>query len=137
MTRTWFEPEKLADENETIASISVILDGRFLLYEYEGSVTGQAMVGKMWLGHNPQGDQYEAAWIDSFHMDKSIMFLTAPAREDIFTVSGEYPDPSGGPAWGWRTEFELESENRLLVRSYNIPPGYGPYLAVETVFDRV
>ena len=52
-------------------------------------------------------DQYEASWVDSFHNNTAIMFCVGTATENGFSVLGSYPDPTGGPDWGWRTEVEL------------------------------
>jgi len=42
-----------------------------------------------------------------------------------FFVLGSYPDPSGGPDWGWRTEVELVDREHLLITAYNVNPKAG------------
>lgn len=54
-----------------------------------------------------------------------------------FSVLGSYDDPSGGPAWGWRTEFTFDGDNRLVITAYNISPQGEEAKALETVNERV
>ena len=43
--RTWFEPEQLADTSPVKGSVRLVLDGRFAIHEYEGSLQGHVMKG--------------------------------------------------------------------------------------------
>jgi formylmethanofuran dehydrogenase subunit A len=42
--------------------------------------------------------------------------------ENGFSVLGSYPDPTGGPDWGWRTVVELLDKDHLVITAYNIIP---------------
>lgn len=46
-TKTWFEPDELADESGTLADIRPLLDGRFVVNEYEDSLMLQDREGRM------------------------------------------------------------------------------------------
>ena len=74
------------------------------------------------LATTPLSDQYEASWVDSFHNNTAIMFCTGNATENGFSVLGSFPDPNGGPDWGWRTEVELVDKDHLVITAYNISP---------------
>jgi hypothetical protein len=37
VAKTWFEPDKIADESPVRATMKLILDGKFILHEYKGS----------------------------------------------------------------------------------------------------
>ena len=71
-------------------------------------------------GYNTTLDRYEASWVDTFHNNTAIMFCTGNAKEKGFFVLGSYPDPDGGPDWGWRTEVELVDPDHLTITAYNI-----------------
>jgi hypothetical protein len=52
--RTWFEPDKLADESPWQGSIRRVLGGRFALHEYRGSLQGEPLEGLVVYGYNRQ-----------------------------------------------------------------------------------
>ncbi len=136
-TKLWFEPDKLAEESSVTGSIQIVLDGRFALYLYEGMVQGERHHGMFTFGYNTTLDRYEATWLDSFHNNTAIMFCTGSATEKGFSVLGSYPDPTGGPDWGWRTEVELIDADHVVITAYNIHPEYGEGKATEARLTRV
>jgi hypothetical protein len=137
-TRTWFEPDKLADESPWRGTIRAVLGGRFVVHEYEGSMQGKPLSGVAIYGYHLDPDRYEMAWIDSFHNGTGIMSSRGKNEGRGYSVQGSYEAPEG-PPWGWRTEIQLPEPDRLVITHYNIPPpSVGPEAkAVETVYRRV
>ena len=46
-TRTWFEKDVLADESPMRGRMTLVMDGRFLSYEYAGKLNNKPYEGKM------------------------------------------------------------------------------------------
>ncbi|MCI0555045.1 MAG: DUF1579 domain-containing protein [Anaerolineae bacterium] len=136
-SRLWLEPDSLTDESAAAGSIQIILDGRFALYLYQGSIEGEPQHGMFTFGYNTLLDRYEASWVDSYHNNTAIMFCTGNPTENGFFVLGHYPDPTGGPDWGWRTEVTLLDEDHLIITAYNIDPEGGEAKATEARLMRV
>jgi hypothetical protein len=90
--------------NSCTGTITLVLEGRFAIYLYQGSIEGEPQHGMFTFGYNTTLEQYEASWVDSFHNNTGIMACTGHAIENGFQVLGGYPYPTGGPDWGWRTE---------------------------------
>jgi hypothetical protein len=137
ISRLWFEPDTLANEAPLVGTIQIILEGRFALFLYQSSVEGEAQHGMFTFGYNTLLDRYEASWLDSFHNNTAIMFCTGSATDNGFLVLGSYPDPNGGPDWGWRTEVEVVDDDHLLITAYNILPEGGETRATEVQLTRV
>ena len=136
-SKLWLEPDKLADESPVMGSIQLILEGRFAIYLYQGSIEDEAQHGMFTFGYNTITDQYEASWVDSFHNNTAIMFCVGNATDNGFSVLGSYPDPTEGPDWGWRTEVELVDRDHLIITAYNISPEGEEAKATEAKLTRV
>ena len=136
-SKLWLEPDKLADESPVLGTITLVLEGRFAIYLYQGSIEGEAQHGMFTFGYNTTTDQYEASWVDSFHNNTAIMFCTGAAQVNGFSVLGGYPDPTGGPDWGWRTDVALIDRDHLVISAYNIHPEYGEAKATEARLTRI
>jgi Protein of unknown function (DUF1579) len=133
--RTWFEPGKLADESPSRARIRAVLDGRFVVLEYEGAIKGKPLFGMAIIGYHIDASLYTMAWVDSFHLGTATMHSEGEPRENGFSVLGHYDVPQSEP-WGWRTELLLTRDARLQITAYNIPPKGEEARAVEWLYQR-
>lgn len=136
-SKLWLEPDTLADDSALVGTIQLVLDGRFALYLYQGSVEGEPQHGMFTFGYNTTLDRYEASWVDSFHNNTAIMFCTGRPTDNGFSVLGSFPDPNGGPDWGWRTEVELLDDDHLVITAYNISPEGEDAKATEATLTRI
>lgn len=136
-SRLWFEPDTLAGEAPIIGTIQLVLDGRFAMFLYQSAIEGEPQHGMFIFGYNTLLDRFEASWVDSFHNNTAIMFCTGNPTDDGFSVLGSYPDPNGGPDWGWRTELQMIDNDHFVITAYNIMPEGGESKATEATLTRL
>lgn len=136
-TKTWFEPNVLADESPMRGTMESILGGRFIKHEYSGSLQGKPFEGIAMYGCNLQTGKFSCIWVDSFHMGTEVMMSEGEKTEKGFSVFGHYGyGVTEGEPWGWRTNLELQGNDALLITAYNISPEGAEEKATETVYKR-
>lgn len=137
ITKTWFEPNVLADESEMKGTIRAILGGRFLMHEYQGTLDGKPFEGIAFYGFDIPNQAFQSAWIDSFHMGTGMMLSNGSPTPNGFSVLGQYSYPEYPHPWNWRTVAELIDADTLVITAYNISPEGQEDKATETVYKRV
>lgn len=135
--KTWFEPDKLADESPASGSVTPVLGGRFALYQYKGEMMGKPLEGIAIIGYNLDKGGYQVAWVDSFHMGTGILLSEPTPGASDLSVLGSYSIPEMPEPWGWRTEIKLVNDTELVMTAYNIIPGEGESKATEVVYHKV
>lgn len=135
-TKVWFEPGDPVDNSPCEASFKGIFNGKALQWDYTGAMQGKPLVGTALIAFNKQKGEFQMSWMDSFHTGSALFHCLGQAIDSGFSVLTHYSDPSGGPDWGWRTDFRLSGNDKLTISMYNIFPDNTEQLGVETVLTR-
>lgn len=138
-TKTWFDPSKVEDESTITGTIKPILDGRFVMHEYESSFKGDPMTGIAIYGYHLDLQKYQAVWLDSFHNGVAMMFSEGKKEGQNIDVTGSYAyvTPETEQYWGWRTHIEVVSDSEIIISAFNITPEGIESRALETTYKRV
>lgn len=138
-TKVWFGQDVLGDESPVKGTMKLILDGRFILHEYTGSLGGKPLEGLAIYGYHLALGKIQSAWIDSFHNGSAIMFSEGKRDTKDMDMLGSYAyiTPGTEQYWGWRTTIDINNDNELIVTAYNISPEGEEVKATETVYTRI
>lgn len=136
VAKTWFEPDKLADESSVVGRFEKVFNGKFVRHTYESSIQGKKRIGEELLAFNSVSEMYESSWIDDFHMNYGIMFSFGKATDMGFEVHGKYDVPDDRSPWGWRTTYEVFDPAMIRITAYNIRPDGIEAKAIETEYRR-
>ena len=135
---TWFEPDTIADQSPITGSMRLILGGRFLLHEYNTKFGGQPIEGLAIFGYHLALEQFQSAWMDSFHNGTAIMFSEGKRSGGDFSILGSYAyvTPEMEQHWGWRTTIESDADTVTII-AYNVTPEGEESKATEILYRRV
>jgi hypothetical protein len=136
--KTWFEPDKIADESPVVGTMRLIMGGRFILHEYKGKFGDKPLEGMAIYGYHLGLQRFQCAWIDSFHNGSAIMFSEGERGKTEFNMLGSYAyiTPELEQHWGWRSTVEINSDDELVLTAYNISPEGNEVKATETTYRR-
>ncbi len=138
-TKTWFDPNKLEDESPISGTMRLILDGRFIMHEYNCHFGDKPITGMAFYGYNLDLEKFQCAWIDSFHNGSAIMFSEGIKGQKDISILGSYAyiTPEIEQHWGWRTNIEVVNDGEIVITAYNISPEGEESKATETIYRKV
>jgi hypothetical protein len=139
VSRTWFDPGTVADESPVRGSMRLILDGRFILHEYKGTMQGKPLDGMAIYGYHLGLGKFQAAWVDSFHNGTALMFSEGKRGDTALSMLGSYAYVTHDREqhWGWRTEIEIVNDLEIKITAYNISPEGEEAKATEVVYKKL
>ena len=123
------------DESAGTATVTPVLNGRFVRLDYTWGYQGKPQEGTLLIGFDRQPDQVTAHWADTWHMSEKVMAFTGPRPAgSTLAVTGSYAAPPG-PDWGWRMEI-TPGASALRFVMINIWPEGKEELAAEANYTR-
>ncbi|GAA4342274.1 DUF1579 family protein [Flaviaesturariibacter amylovorans] len=137
-SRVWFDPAELEDESPVRGTMRPLMNGKYILHEYETAFKGKPVTGMALYAYNLDTQKFQSAWIDSFHSGSFILFSESAKADADMRVLGSYAyvTPETEQHWGWRTELEFRGEE-LLITAYNISPEGEESRATEFAYRKV
>lgn len=137
--KTWFEPDKVANDAPVTGTMRPIMDGKYIMHEYKSSFGDKPLEGMAIYGYHLDLQKFESAWIDSFHTGTAIMFSEGERGNKDFKMLGSYAyvTPETEQHWGWRTHIDILSDDEVVITAYNIAPDGAEAKATEIIYRKV
>lgn len=121
-------------------TIEMLLGGRFLRFTYVSHAMGQPIAGELTVAYEKGDRIFRLSWIDSLHTGGAILVSESkPLPEDgaaAISALGSYFVGDDQPRWGWRTELDDRTDDRLRIRMFNIVPGEEEAIGVDVALER-
>lgn len=125
----------MAEESPSTATVTPVLDGRFVRVDYTWSYGDKPQEGSLLIGYQRKAETATGHWIDTFHNSDKVMACAGTVPEGgPLSLRGSYPAPPG-PDWGWRIDVLPEGDTLRIVH-YNIWPEGKEELAVDSRYSR-
>ena len=124
------------EDSPATASVTALLDGRFVRLDYTWGYQGKSQEGSLLIGYEPKTGMASAYWIDTWHMGRQVMAAEGSiSQSGEISVLGSFAVPPG-PDWGWRTVITPDDGQELQITMFNISPEGLEELAVEASYSR-
>lgn len=118
--KTWADAESEPVAARVMGTVQSILEGRFILFLYQSAAGEQTEHGMYTLGFDTAKERYQASWVDSYHTNTGILYMSGEAQVDGFALESTTEDPSGGPDLNWRTEIGQADPDHLSINIYSV-----------------
>jgi len=123
-------------DSPSVATVTPMLGGRFVRFDYTWSEHGRPQEGSLLVGHDSESGVVTVVWIDSWHNGRRMMPSTGTLGADGgIDVRGSYPAGPGSPDWGWRTEITIDRGDWAMTM-WNVTPDGEEALAVRAEYGR-
>lgn len=97
--------------------MKMLLDGRFLYQEFNGTMMGQPFAGIGIDAYDNISKKYVTAWMDTMGTGIFTMQGTASADGKTITLKGSHPEPGGGQMHH-RAVWKIIDQNSQIFEMY-------------------
>ncbi len=116
--RLWTEPGKLDSDEEVALMGRPLLDGRFVLLEYQTVLAGTPTRGAMILGYDLAQKVYSCSWVDNWH----LLTKTELLRGERLTRTRFGVRKNRVAEGQWDSWLELEVDDDKLTITFVVKP---------------
>ena len=132
----WQAPGAPPETSEGTSKNTLVLDGRFLMQEYDSQFMGQPFTGLGFTGYDNLGDRYVGSWMDSM----TTQFMTSEGHcsdgGKSWEFTGDYVDPVSKETRSTRQTLVLKSDDEHVFAMYEKGPDGKEFKAMEIVYTR-
>ena len=134
-TKEWMDPSQPPMESDGTVEIKMLLDGRYLQQEFQGTMMGQPFTGISTNAYDNLTQQYVTTWISTTGTGIFMMEGTASADGKTITFSGKHPEPGGG-FMTHRAVWKIIDSNHQTFEMYGAHHSGKEMKMMEIVYTR-
>ena len=135
--KMWMTPDAEVIETEGKARNRMIMGGRFLQSEYEGTMMGEAFTGMGIEGYDNLLEKHIGIWFDSTGT-MMMQFSGECAKEGMVTSTvSEYVDPMSGELTTMKGRTTIVTDDEYTYESWNQGPDGKFFKSMEVTYTRM
>ncbi|MDH3457611.1 MAG: DUF1579 domain-containing protein [Gemmatimonadota bacterium] len=121
-SKFWMDPSAPPSETTYGYRAHMVMDGRYLVEEYDGEMMGQPFKGMGLMAYDNSEQRFVSAWIDN--MGTGIMTMHGEANEDHSEISwwGEVKDPVRGQMQKIKSVTRITSPTERTYEMFMVLP---------------
>jgi len=134
-TKEWMDPQKQPVESTGSVDAKMVLGGRFLQQEINGTMHGRPHTGIWTIGYDNLLKRYVSTWIDSMGTQIFMMDGTANADGRTITFTGQHAEVGGGHMSHRAVWKIVDSDNQEFIM-YGAHHGAEEVKMLEVIYTR-
>lgn len=137
-SKWWTAPDAAPQESSGTMSSSMMMDGRYLMENMEGSMMGQPFHGHALTGYDNFNDEYVSTWIDNMGTGMMMSRGTYDPATKTLTMIGTYDDiMTGEKDKTMRSVTQHTDDNTQVIEMYVTGPDGEEFKTMEITATRV
>jgi hypothetical protein len=117
------DPSQPWQESQSTATITTLMDGRYVQEVDAGQMNGMPFTGMGVYGFDNVSGRYVSTWIDNMGTGIETSVGTADASGKVITYAATMNDPMSGKPTNSRMVFTLVDDNHHTLEMFGTPPG--------------
>ena len=133
--KMWMDPSAAPQESKGVAENKMVLGGRFLEQNFEGTMMEQPFTGKGYTGYDLYKKQYVSTWMDSM----GTMIMSATGNTDSsgkLTMTGSMDDPMTGKKMDFKETMTMVDKDHQLFEMWMPGPDGKMFKTLEINYTR-
>lgn len=136
-SKFWMDPKSPAQEGTGKASFKWVLDGHYLMQDYQGTSEMGPFTGIGYFGYDNAKKEYWSLWMDSMSTSTMITPGTSDSAGRAFTFkSGTFECPVTGKPTQMRMVLKVDSPSKMIFEMYVTQGGAPEYKNMEIVYSK-
>jgi hypothetical protein len=127
------DPAQPAQESQSTATITALMDGRYIQELDSGQMGGMPFNGMGLYGFDNVSGKYVSTWIDNMGTGIMTSVGTADASGKVITWIGTMNDPATGKPSKERMVTTVMDDNHHTFEMYGTPPGAKKEMKMMTI----
>jgi hypothetical protein len=136
-SKFWMDPRGEAQASTGTAKTKWVLDGHFLMEEFEGTAGGQPFKGIGMTGYDNFKKKYVSTWADSMTTAIMMQLGTADSAAKTYNYSGETDDCMTGKRKTVRSVCKVINESKHTFEMFDTGPDGREFKNLELTYTRM